>query len=78
VIALANPGPVATEYPVNGGSPTPIPVDEDMRSITASWNNLLVAGLANGRLVVDKGISTSWTTLGAGSSGAGSSPAYPG
>lgn len=78
VITLANPGPVATEYPVSGGSPTPIPVDEDMLSITASWNNLLVAGLANGRLAVDKGISTSWTTLGAGSSGAGTSPAYPG
>ena len=73
VITLAGPGPVATEYPVSGGSPTSIPVDEGMKSVTASWNNLLVAGLAGGGLAVDKGTSTSWTRL-----GAGSAPAYPG
>jgi Lipoprotein LpqB beta-propeller domain/Sporulation and spore germination len=73
VIALADPGPVVTEYPVTGGTPTPLPVDDGMKSITASWNNQLVTGLANGKLAVDKKTTTSWTTL-----GTGSSPAYPG
>ena len=36
VIALADPGPAVTEYPVSGGTPTSIPADAGMQSITAS------------------------------------------
>jgi hypothetical protein len=79
VIALAGPGPVATEYPVSGGTPTSLPVDQGMQSITASWKNLLVAALPHGGLAVDNSTSDSWTALTTGTSpAAGTSPAYPG
>jgi hypothetical protein len=74
VITLAVPGPVATEYPVSGGSTTSIPVDSDMQSITASSKNLLIAGLPNNRLATDVSVNGSWTPL----SGSGTAPAYPG
>jgi hypothetical protein len=73
VITLAAPGPVATEYPVSGGGPTPIPVDQGMLSITASWKNLLVTGLGTGSVATNTSTSAAWTWL-----DAGSAPAYPG
>lgn len=73
VITLAKPGPAATEYPVRGGTPTPIPVEPDMETITASSGNLLVAGLSNGHLVTDTSPFGAWMPL-----SAGVAPAYPG
>ena len=74
VITLAQSGPVATEYPVSGGgTPTQIPVEPGMESITASSGNLLVAGLSNGRLVADSSLIGAWMPL-----GTGGAPAYPG
>jgi Lipoprotein LpqB beta-propeller domain/Sporulation and spore germination len=74
VITLADPGPVATEYAVSGGSTTSIPVDSDMQSITASSKNLLIASLPNNRLATDVSVNGSWTPL----PGSGTAPAYPG
>jgi hypothetical protein len=73
VITLADPGPVATEYPVSGGSATSIPVDPEQTSISASSGNLLIAGLTGGRMAADDSLTGSWMPL-----GSGSSPAYPG
>jgi hypothetical protein len=74
VITLAQSGPVATEYPVSGGgTPTQIPVEPGMETITASSGNLLVAGLSNGHLVADSSLIGAWMFL-----GIGSAPAYPG
>ncbi len=73
VITLAGPGPVATEFPVSGGSSTPIPVDAGMQSITASAGSVLVAGLPQGRIGSLASLSGSWLPL-----GRGSSPSYPG
>jgi Sporulation and spore germination len=73
VITLADPGPVATEYPVSGGSATSIPVDPEQTSISASSGNLLIAGLTGGRMAADDSLTGSWMLL-----GSGSSPAYPG
>ena len=63
VITLAAPGPVATEYPVSGGSTTSIPVFSGMQSITASSKNLLVAGLPKNHLATDVSVNGSWTLL---------------
>lgn len=73
VITLAQPGPVATEYPVSGGNPTSIPVDAGMKSITASSGHLLIAGLPGGHMMADASLTGSWVSI-----GNGSSPAYPG
>jgi hypothetical protein len=72
VITLAS-GPAATEYPVNGGSPTSIPVTPNMQTITASWKNILIAGMSEGKLGADVSLTGSWTRL-----GGGVAPAYPG
>jgi hypothetical protein len=73
VITLAQPGPAATEYPVSGGNPTPIPVETGMETITASSGNLLIAGLSNGHMVADASLTGAWMSL-----GAGDAPTYPG
>jgi hypothetical protein len=73
VITLALPGPAATEYPVSGGTPTSIPVEPDMETITASSGNLLIAGLTDGTLVADNSLTGAWMFL-----GDGINPAYPG
>jgi len=73
VITLAQPGPAATEYPVSGGTPTPIPVEPGMKTITASLGNLLIAGLTDGSIVADHSLTGAWMTL-----GNGIAPAYPG
>ncbi len=73
VITLAKPGPAATEYPLSGGAPTPIPVEPGMETITASSGNLLIAGLTDGSLVADTSLTGAWMPL-----GNGTAPAYPG
>jgi Lipoprotein LpqB beta-propeller domain/Sporulation and spore germination len=74
VITLAQPGPAATEYPLSGGTPTPIPVEPGMETITASSGNLLIAGLTDGSLVADASLTGAWMPP----LGKGTAPAYPG
>jgi hypothetical protein len=73
VIALAEPGPSVTEYPVSGGNPQSIPAEPGMKTITATSGNLLVAGLSNGHMVADPNLIGAWMPL-----GTGSAPTYPG
>jgi len=73
VITLAQPGPAATEYPVSGGYSTQMPVEPDMKTITASLGNLLIAGLSDGTIVADNSLFGAWMAL-----GNGVAPAYPG
>ncbi len=75
VITLAA-GPVATEYPVNGGTPQPITVEPDMQSISASWQNMLIAALSKGKVGADVNLTGSWTML--DSVAAPTYPTYPG
>jgi len=77
VITLAGPGPAVTEYPVSGGTPTPIPADSDIQTvqtITASYGQPLIAGLPKGQMVADNSLTGSWLPI----QGVGSAPAYPG
>ncbi|MGB6617118.1 LpqB family beta-propeller domain-containing protein [Trebonia sp.] len=74
VIALRDPGPELTEYPVNGGSSTSIPAQPHMSSITASLGNPLIASLPRGAMVADTSLSGSWTPV----QGTGISAVYPG
>lgn len=74
VITLAEPGPAVTEYPVSGGTPTSIPVDSDLQTITASAGNLLVGDGGQGRIVSDASLTGSWTVVPV----VGSAPSYPG
>jgi len=74
VIALREPGPELTEYPVDGGSSTSIPAQPHMRSITASLGNPLIVGLPRGAMVADNSLSGSWMTV----QGTGISAVYPG
>jgi hypothetical protein len=74
VITFGEPGPVLTEYPVNGGNPTPIPPLPQIKSITASSNSALIAGLARGGMMADASLTGSWMSI----PGKSFSPAYPG
>jgi hypothetical protein len=74
VIALRDPGPQLTEYPVDGGSSTSIPAQPHMSWITASLGNPLIASLPKGAMVADTNLSGSWTTV----QGTGISAVYPG
>jgi hypothetical protein len=74
VITYGEPGPVLTEYPVNGGSSVPIPPLPRIKSITASSNSVLIAGLAKGGMMADATINGSWISI----PGKSFSPAYPG
>jgi Lipoprotein LpqB beta-propeller domain/Sporulation and spore germination len=74
VIALRDPGPELTEYPVNGGSSTSIPAQPHMSWITASFGSPLIAGLPRGVMAANASLSNSWTTL----TGTGISAVYPG
>ena len=74
VIALRDPGPELTEYPVNGGSSTSIPAQPRMSWITASLGNPLIASLPGGAMVADTSLSGSWTPV----QGTGISAVYPG
>jgi hypothetical protein len=73
VITLGAPGQVLTEYPVDGGSSTSIPSPPNIRSITASSESALVAGLAKDRMQADASLTGSWMGI-----GTGISPVYPG
>jgi hypothetical protein len=74
VITLRDPGPVITEYPVDGGSSTIIPAQPRMSWITASSDNPLIAGLPGGAMAADASLSGSWMPI----SGTGVSAVYPG
>jgi Lipoprotein LpqB beta-propeller domain/Sporulation and spore germination len=74
VIALRNPGPELTEYPVNGGSSTSIPAQPHMSGITASFGSALIASLPKGAMVADSNLSGSWMNV----AGTGISAVYPG
>jgi hypothetical protein len=74
VIALRDPGPELTEYPVNGGSSTSIPAQPHMSWITASFGSPLIAGLPKGVMAANTSLSNSWLQL----TGTGISAVYPG
>ena len=74
VIALRDPGPELTEYPVNGGSSTSIPAQPHMSWITASFGSPLIASLPKGAMVADSSLSGSWMNV----TGTGISAVYPG
>jgi hypothetical protein len=74
VIALRDPGPQLTEYPVDGGSSTSIPAQPHMSGITASLGNPLIASLPRGAMAADSSLSGSWMTV----QGTGISAVYPG
>ena len=74
VIALRDPGPQLTEYPVDGGSSTSIPAQPHMSGITASLGNPLIASLPRGAMAADSSLSGSWMPV----HGTGISAVYPG
>jgi Lipoprotein LpqB beta-propeller domain/Sporulation and spore germination len=74
VIALRDPGPELTEYPVDGGSSTSIPAQPHMSWITASLGSPLIASLPRGAMVADSSLSGSWMPV----TGTGISAVYPG
>ncbi len=80
VIALADPGPSVTDYPVSGASPTPIQAEPNMRTITASYGQPLLAGLPKGRMASDANLTGSWMQVNNSDDtpADGSSPTYPG
>lgn len=73
VITLGEPGPTLTEYPVNGGSSTAISPQARIESITASFGNPLIAGIARGGLMANTSLTGLWTDI-----ESGVTPAYPG
>ncbi len=74
VIALRDPGPELTEYPVDGGSSTSIPAQPQMSWITASLGSPLIASLPRGAMVANSSLSGSWGKV----AGTGVSVGYPG
>jgi hypothetical protein len=74
VIALRDPGPELTEYPVDGGSSTSIPAQPRTSWITASLGSALLAGLPRGAMWADASLSGSWMPH----TGTVISPVYPG
>jgi hypothetical protein len=80
VITLAGPGPAVTEYPVSGGNPTAIPTDSNMDSITASYQQPLIAALSTGQMATEPTLTGSWTTIddSDGTPTEGGAPVYPG
>jgi hypothetical protein len=76
IITLA--GSAVTDYPVSGGSSASIQAYPGMKTITASRNQPLIAGLSNGRLATDASRTGSWTTNGGDTPASGISPVYPG
>ena len=51
---------------MSGGTPTSIPVEPGMKTITASSGNLLIASLPDGHLAADTSLTGAWTRLGRG------------
>jgi Lipoprotein LpqB beta-propeller domain/Sporulation and spore germination len=75
VITLGGgPGPVLTEYPVDGGTSTSIPAESGIRSITASLGSELIAGLGKDDMLADASLTGSWMRIGTTEI----SPVYPG
>jgi hypothetical protein len=76
VIAVSGTGAgsVATEYPVNGGTPTPIRSATGMANITASGAYPLIASSANGEMSYNESVSGTWLSLNV----TGQSVVYPG
>jgi Lipoprotein LpqB beta-propeller domain/Sporulation and spore germination len=74
VIALRDPGPELTEYPVDGGTSTSIPAQPHMSGITASFGSPLIASLPKGAMAANASLSNSWMPL----TGTGVSAVYPG
>lgn len=74
VIALHDPGPELTEYPVDGGTSTSIPAQPQMSWVTASLGSPLIASLPKGAMVADSSLSGSWGKV----TGTGVSVVYPG
>jgi hypothetical protein len=74
VIALRDPGPELTEYPVDGGSSTSIPAQPHTSGITASFGSPLIARLPGGAMAANASLSNSWMQL----TGTGISAVYPG
>jgi hypothetical protein len=72
VIALAQDGTALTEYPVNGGTQTPIPGKAGIQSITARMGGGVIAGVGDA-MFIDPNATGAWNPV-----GAGLSPAYPG
>lgn len=79
VIALSEPGPAVTEYPVSGApTSTSVQAVPDMQTISASWGQPLVASLSNGQLMTNPSLSGSWMPISSGDTPAkDSSPIYP-
>jgi hypothetical protein len=77
VITLA--GSAVTDYNVSGGSSTSIEAYSGMKTITASFQQPLIAGLSNGRMMTDASRTGSWLPLNVGDTPvSGISPIYPG
>jgi hypothetical protein len=74
VITLGGPGSTLTEYPVNGGTSTSQPLDQNVDSITASSGQALIAGVARGGMFQAPTLTGAWVPV----SGKGVSPTYPG
>ena len=74
VIALRDPGPELTEYPVDGGTSTSIPAQPQTSWITASFGSPLIASLPRNAMVANSNLSGSWTKV----TGTGSPATYPG
>jgi hypothetical protein len=77
VITLA--GSAVTDYPVSGGTSTSIQGDPGMQTITASYQQPLIAGLSRGGMAADASLTGSWMPIKDGDTPAnGTSPIYPG
>jgi hypothetical protein len=74
VITLAGPSSAVTEYPVSGGTPTPITPDSRIQTIAASSGQSLIIGLPKGQMMYDASLTGSWIPI----DGVGSAPTYPG
>jgi Lipoprotein LpqB beta-propeller domain/Sporulation and spore germination len=72
VITLTDAAAV-TEYPVSGAPYTAIPADTDLLSITASYEQPLVASLPGGRIVENVSLQGAWMPV-----DGGYAPTYPG
>lgn len=72
VITLTD-APAVTEYPVSGAPYTAIPADTDLSSITAGYQQPLIASLPDGRIVANVSLQGAWLPI-----DGGYAPAYPG
>ena len=75
VIALSEPGPVVTEFPVNGGGSTTLQAEPDMQSVSASEGSPLLAGLPKGVMTANASLTGAWGNI---ENAYGISPVYPG